>query len=116
MKDDIREEIVERLRETEEKEEVRILMAIESGSRAWGFASPNSDYDVRFVYVRKKDWYLSIDSEEKRDVIEYPVVDDIDLNGWDIRKALRLFRKSNPAFVEWIQSRDCKLDCVSAYH
>lgn len=77
-------------------------MAIESGSRAWGFASPDSDFDVRFIYVRSTDWYLSI--EDGRDVIEYPIVDDIDLNGWDIRKALRLFRKSNPAFVEWIQS------------
>lgn len=79
-------------------------MAIESGSRAWGFASPNSDYDVRFIYLRDRDWYLSVDLEEKRDVIEYPIVDEIDLNGWDARKALRLYWKSNPAFVEWIQS------------
>ena len=96
--------ILKRLKITEEKEGVRILMAIESGSRAWGFASPNSDYDVRFVYVRDKDWYLAIGLEEKRDVIEYPIVDEIDLNGWDVRKALKLYWKSNPAFVEWIQS------------
>ncbi len=83
---------------------MRILLAVESGSRAWGFASPNSDYDVRFIYAREPDWYLAVDLEEKRDVIEYPIVDDIDLNGWDLRKALRLFWKSNPAFVEWIQS------------
>ncbi len=85
----------------------RILLAVESGSRAWGFASPNSDFDVRFIYVRPKNWYLSIDLDSKRDVIEYPIVDDIDLNGWDVRKALRLFAKSNPAFVEWIQSPIC---------
>jgi len=101
---EVKVEILKRLRNTEEKEGVHILMAIESGSRAWGFASPNSDYDVRFIYLRDKDWYLAVDLEEKRDVIEYPIVDEIDLNGWDVRKALRLFWKSNPAFVEWIQS------------
>ncbi len=101
---DVREDILRRLAAVEENESVRILLAVESGSRAWGFASPNSDYDVRFIYVREADWYLSVDLEDKRDVIEYPIVDDIDLNGWDIRKALRLFLRSNPAFVEWIQS------------
>ena len=100
----IKEEILQRLRNTEEKEGVRILMAIESGSRAWGFSSPNSDYDVRFVYAREKGWYLAVDLEEKKDVIEYEITDDIDLNGWDARKALRLFGKSNPTFIEWIQS------------
>ncbi|MDQ6961564.1 MAG: nucleotidyltransferase domain-containing protein [Mariprofundaceae bacterium] len=104
IENDIKEEILKRLRDTEEKEDVKILMAIESGSRAWGFPSPNSDYDVRFIYARKKDWYLAVDLEDKRDVIEYPIVDEIDLNGWDVRKALQLFWKSNPAFVEWIQS------------
>lgn len=93
-----------RLVRTERAEGVRILLAIESGSRAWGFASANSDYDVRFIYARPADWYLAVDLEERRDVIEYEITDDIDLNGWDLRKALRLFWKSNPAFVEWIQS------------
>ena len=102
--EDIKAEIHRRLRRVEEEESVRIILAIESGSRAWGFASPNSDYDVRFIYVRPKEWYLRVDLEEQRDVIEYPIVDDIDLNGWDVRKALRLFGKSNPAFIEWIQS------------
>jgi len=101
---DIRTEIVRRLASIEANEGVRILFAIESGSRAWGFPSPDSDYDVRFVYMHRPDWYLSIDLEEKRDVIERPIVDDIDLNGWDIRKALRLFKKTNPTLVEWIQS------------
>jgi len=100
----IRDEILGRLHAAEREHGVRILLAIESGSRAWGFASPNSDYDVRFIYARPADWYLSVDLEERRDVIEYPIVDDIDLNGWDVRKALRLFWRSNPAFVEWIHS------------
>jgi len=93
-----------RLAAAEAEHDVRILLAVESGSRAWGFASPNSDYDVRFIYAHPTDWYLAVDLEERRDVIEYKIVDEIDLNGWDIRKALRLFRRSNPAFVEWIQS------------
>jgi uncharacterized protein len=102
--DDVRAEIMVRLANTEREHGVRILLAIESGSRAWGFHSPNSDYDVRFIYAPSADWYQAVDLEEKRDVIEYPIVDDIDLNGWDVRKALRLFWKSNPALVEWLQS------------
>lgn len=101
---DVFEHIQARLKRIEKEHEVRVLLAIESGSRAWGFASPDSDYDIRFIYAHPKDWYLSIDLEEKRDVIEYPIVDDIDINGWDVRKALSLFKKSNPAFIEWIQS------------
>lgn len=101
---DVRDEIMRRMRNAEEEHGVRILLAVESGSRAWGFESPNSDYDARFIYANTRDWYLSVSLEEQRDVIEYPIVDDIDLNGWDVRKALRLFSKSNPAFVEWIQS------------
>lgn len=97
-------EILQRLRSAEAEHGVRILLAVESGSRAWGFASPNSDFDVRFIYMRDPEWYQAVDLEERRDVIEYPIVDDIDLNGWDVRKALRLFWKSNPAFVEWLLS------------
>ena len=99
-----RTEIQSRLRRAETEHEVRVLLAIESGSRAWGFASPDSDFDARFIYVNRMDWYLSIGLEEQRDVIEYPIVDEMDINGWDLRKALRLFRGSNPGFVEWIQS------------
>lgn len=102
--DDVRTEILLRIRRAEEDHQVRVLLAVESGSRAWGFESPNSDFDARFIYVNQPDWYLSVGLEDQRDVIEYPIVDDIDLNGWDLRKALRLFWKSNPAFVEWIQS------------
>ncbi len=90
------------LDELERDEEVRLLFVCESGSRAWGFESVDSDFDVRFVYARSKEWYLTID--EGRDVIERPIDDAIDLSGWDIRKALRLLRKSNPPLLEWLQS------------
>ena len=98
----VRADIAARLAAAEAQHDVRVLLAVESGSRAWGFPSPDSDFDARFVYVHRRDWYLAIG--EQRDVIEYPIVDEIDINGWDLRKALRLFWKSNPAFVEWIQS------------
>lgn len=98
----IKKEVTNRLRSVEKEHGVTVLYAVESGSRAWGFASPNSDYDVRFVYLNTRDWYLSL--EENRDVIEYPIVDDFDLNGWDVRKALRLFKRSNPSLMEWLYS------------
>ncbi|AOZ91227.1 nucleotidyltransferase domain-containing protein [Paenibacillus crassostreae] len=98
----MKEMIQEKLIEIEQKHDVKILFAVESGSRAWGFPSKDSDYDVRFVYIRQPDWYLSID--EKRDVIEVPINDLLDINGWDIRKALKLFRKSNPPLLEWLVS------------
>lgn len=100
----IRVEIDRRLAKVQQDEGVRILMAVESGSRAWGFPSPDSDFDVRFVYCRPEPWYYSVDVEEKRDVLEYGITDDIDLNGWDLRKALRLLVRSNPTIVEWLQS------------
>ncbi len=102
--DSVRKEILNRIRNAEIEHHVKVIYAIESGSRAWGFESPNSDYDVRFIYTHPKDWYISVDLEEKRDVIEYDIIDEIDINGWDVRKALRLFWKSNPALVEWLQS------------
>lgn len=83
--------------------EVQVLYACESGSRAWGFESPDSDYDVRFIYVHNRDWYLSLNVEDKRDVIKQ-TVGDLDLEGWDVRKALRLFYKSNPSLMEWLRS------------
>ncbi len=92
------------LASVESEEAVRVLFAAESGSRAWGFPSRDSDYDVRFIYVHPRAWYLSIDSESRRDVIERPVADEIDLSGWDIRKALRLFAKANPPLIEWLSS------------
>ncbi len=86
----------------ETEENIRIIYACESGSRAWGFASLDSDYDVRFLYVRSLEWYLSIDA--RRDVIEQPIRNELDISGWDLRKALRLFRKSNPPLLEWLGS------------
>lgn len=82
---------------------VSILYAAESGSRAWGFDSENSDYDVRGIYVREPEWYLSIDVENKRDVIE-ETIGDLDISLWDLRKTLQLMKKSNPALLEWFRS------------
>ncbi|WP_145415036.1 nucleotidyltransferase domain-containing protein [Paenibacillus xylanexedens] len=98
----MRDIIARQLAQIEQEEQVRIIYACESGSRAWGFPSQDSDYDVRFIYVRPLEWYLSI--EDQRDVIERPISDQLDINGWDIRKALKLFRKSNPPLLEWLQS------------
>jgi predicted nucleotidyltransferase len=90
------------LSEVEKKFSIKILYAVESGSRAWGFASENSDWDVRFVYIHNLKWYLDI--EEKKDNIEQMHPGDIDIAGWEIKKALRLFRKSNPPLLEWLSS------------
>ena len=94
--------ITTKLREIEMTENVRILLAVESGSRAWGFASPDSDYDVRFIYVRPRDEYLRLDPP--RDVIELPINDLLDINGWDLYKTLQLLHKSNPTLFEWFSS------------
>lgn len=98
----MKNKILEELKKIEEKENVKILYAVESGSRAWGFPSKDSDYDVRFIYVRPEKWYLSI--KEGRDVLEYPICDDLDFVGWDLKKALNLYRKSNPSLIEWLMS------------
>jgi len=94
--------LTEKLLTIEQEKNVKILYACESGSRAWGFASPDSDYDVRFIYAQPADNYLSI--EERKDVIELPVNEVLDISGWDIRKVLQLFLKSNPPLYEWLQS------------
>lgn len=91
-----------RLDDIERDHDVRILFAVESGSRAWGFPSPDSDYDARFVYVNRRDWYLSL--EPGRDVIELPISDELDIAGWDLRKALNLLLKPNPVMLEWLSS------------
>lgn len=98
----MREEIMSKLSGIERDFGVRILFAIESGSRAWGFPSPDSDYDVRFVYAHPLDWYLSL--MPGRDVIELPIKDDLDIGGWDLRKALNLLLKPNPVMLEWLSS------------
>ena len=94
--------IRKKLKEIEQREGCRILLAVESGSRAWGFASPDSDYDVRFIYVRPKESYLKLN--RARDVIELSINDDLDINGWDVDKTLKLLHKSNPTVFEWFSS------------
>ncbi|MBQ8881827.1 MAG: nucleotidyltransferase domain-containing protein [Clostridia bacterium] len=92
----------EKLNEIEKRENIKILHCVESGSRAWGFASPDSDYDVRFIYIRPQEFYLRLD--EPRDVIEWQLDDTLDINGWDVKKALQLLNKSNPTLFEWNSS------------
>jgi uncharacterized protein len=103
MDDRIIMSIQQALESLESAENVVVLLAVESGSRAWGFPSTDSDYDVRFIYIHEPEWYLSIDLEGQRDVIECPLKNEIDLSGWDVRKALKLFQKSNPPLLEWLQ-------------
>jgi len=97
------EKIIQYLDQIEKEKEVKILLACETGSRAWGFPSPDSDFDIRIIYVHKKDWYLSL--SEKRDSIDLMLENnEIDITGWDLRKSLRLLQKSNAALLERIQS------------
>ncbi|MDQ0198332.1 nucleotidyltransferase domain-containing protein [Neobacillus ginsengisoli] len=98
----MKETIIEEIKKIEKQYQVKVCYAVESGSRAWGFPSKESDYDVRFIYVHQRDWYLSI--EQKKDVIELPINNLLDINGWELRKALRLFNKSNPPLMEWLHS------------
>jgi predicted nucleotidyltransferase len=95
-------EIDRRLASVEDAQDVNIPWAIESGSRAWGFPSPDSDYDCRFLYVRSEGRYLS--PWLGRDVIETPLDEIYDVNGWDLRKALQLLVKGNAVVVEWLRS------------
>lgn len=99
---DIRKEIQEKLREIEARENVQIILAVESGSRAWGFASPDSDYDVRFIYVRSREDYLKLNPY--KDVIEWQLDEVLDINGWDLKKALEQFHRSNTTLFEWSNS------------
>lgn len=94
--------IAQKLKEVEQKEHVKILHAVESGSRAWGFASPDSDYDVRFIYVRPLEYYLGL--EKRKDFIDWELNEILDINGWDLSKALQHFHKSNATLFEWSNS------------
>jgi len=123
-------DVQKHLIEIEKEHNVVILQAIESGSRAWGFPSPDSDYDVRFIYAHPRDWYLQL--SEERDVIELPINDELDIAGWDLRKAFNLANNGNAVIQEWMispivykQSDDyCQLfellskafNPISAYH
>ena len=102
MIDSITDRIKTELARVEKAESVTVLYACESGSRAWGFESDDSDYDVRFIYIRPTRWYLTV--QNKSDVIEEPIDDNLDVSGWDVPKSLELLCKSNPPLLEWLQS------------
>ena len=98
----MKQAIQEKLTHIARTEPLHFLLAVESGSRAWGFASPDSDYDVRAIYIRPQPYYLQID--EAKDTFEFIENQWFDVGGWDIRKALRLLRKSNAVLLEWLRS------------
>lgn len=94
--------IINKLRDIEQQQQVKILFAVESGSRGWQFPSTDSDYDVRFIYVRPFNYYLSV--IDRRYDLNFPISEDLDIYGWDIRKVLQLMLKSNATPFEWLQS------------
>jgi len=96
------ENIATILNQIEEEKHVKILYACETGSRAWGFPSPDSDYDIRFIYLHERDWYLSLN--EKKDTIEFMLNEELDITGWDLKKSLVLLKKSNAPLIERFQS------------
>lgn len=98
----MKKKIIEKLKQLETEQGIRILFACESGSRAWGYSHENSDYDVRFIYLYPPIRYLTIDPQ--KDFIEFPVSEKLDITGWELQKCLRLYRKSNPGILEWINS------------
>lgn len=98
----MKEVIINQLKNISKQHKINILYACESGSRAWGFPSKDSDYDVRFIYVRPMSWYLSI--ENKPDTLVFPMNDELDINGWDLKKALTLMKKYNAPLGEWLGS------------
>jgi len=100
----VRARILERIDQLEASHGITVLYACESGSRAWGFPSTDSDYDVRVIYAHPRDWYLAVDLERRDDTIDPPIEGDIDVHGWDLRKALGLFRSTNPTLLEWLRS------------
>ena len=106
----MKEKILKALKQIEAEHDCRILFAVESGSRAWGFASPDSDYDIRAVYVKPLDWYLGLE-ERQSDTINAMLPDDIDVAAWELRKALRQLLKSNASFMEWLGSPIVYHDC-----
>jgi predicted nucleotidyltransferase len=121
----MKQKIHHKLQEIALEKGVELLAAVESGSRAWGFASPDSDYDIRFIYKHDLDYYLSL--RQQADTIEFMTKDDLDGSGWDLRKTLLLLAKSNASLLEWLFSpivyfenevamnkmRELALDCFS---
>ena len=102
ISEDKNNQILQLLRQIESEKDIQIIHAIESGSRAWGFPSEDSDYDIRIIYHRDLDWYVS--PFNKKDVIEDVFIDDLDVNGWDAGKCLSLMYKGNAALIEWLNS------------
>lgn len=94
--------ILNKLSEIQKAYNIKMLFACESGSRGWEFPSPDSDYDVRFIFVRPFREYISI--KESSDNLSFPINDELDIYGWDLRKVLQLIRKSNTTPFEWLQS------------
>ncbi|WP_175638763.1 nucleotidyltransferase domain-containing protein [Metabacillus schmidteae] len=90
------------LNDLEKQEQIQILFACESGSRAWTLHEKDSDFDIRFIYKHEQDWYLQL--YEERDVLERNSLETYEVVGWDIKKALRLLNKSNPTLLEWLSS------------
>lgn len=132
------DKILKALTHLQQQHSMKVLFAVESGSRAWGFESPDSDWDVRYIYVRPPEWYTAIDYSTSRDVIDQYHKDPfikgtefedplLDITGWDLQKALRMMRKSNPQLSEWLRSpvtyvpgiaqnlRDLELHCLHLY-
>lgn len=106
---DKRDAVLAALHGIENGHDVHVLFACESGSRGWGFSSPDSDYDARFIYLHRPSWYVTVNEltrpgQPQRDVIELPIDAELDVSGWDLRKALRLLAKSNPTLSEWLRS------------
>jgi len=113
----MKEDIIHALRQVENKYNVKVIFACEAGSRAWDLHSPDSDYDVRFIYTAHTDHYLSIDpigSGKNKDVIESRPSHKIDFVGWEITKTLRLFRNSNPSLLEWLNRGEVYLEPFQA--
>jgi len=103
IESEMKEKIIKKIQEIESEKGIKVLLACETGSRGWGFPSPNSDYDIRLIYVHQRDWYISV--SEKKDTIELMLEDgDLDITGWELRKTLRLLAKSNASLLERIHS------------
>ncbi|MBT34043.1 MAG: nucleotidyltransferase [Thalassobius sp.] len=102
ISEEIKIHVRNKIAELEQSYHIRIVYACESGSRAWGFASPDSDYDIRFIYTHPLKKYLSVGNYKAE--MDFAVTNDIDLSGWELRKTLGLLFKSNATVFEWLQS------------
>ncbi len=104
VKKKMRDKIIQELHDIEKNKNIKILYACEAGSRVWGFASKDSDFDIRFIYIHKKPWYLSLNEKQKNTIEKFSNNKLFDFAGWECRKALNLFAKSNPPLIEHLYS------------